>query len=206
VIGNDLVYLPAWKRRSGNRLQRFRAKVFNPSECAFIQDAKDAFLAEALLWSAKEAAYKIWLKNSRKPAFNPLNFQVSPQAFSAKGPNPTQGTIKFVDGSLPPHHYNSQYALNFLFTQSVSQPTEKVAQTFLPSRLQNLWHRHQSWAIHKTALNIPVAATKNQYLELSLSHDHGFFWYVWLVKGRQLSRSRRLTMPKNKTYLKTSYF
>lgn len=76
MIGNDLVYLPTWPKREGGRLQRFRTKVFTEAEREFITLAENPHLAEAWLWSCKEAAYKVWFKSSHKREFAPKKFKV----------------------------------------------------------------------------------------------------------------------------------
>lgn len=80
MIGNDLVYLPTWPKREGSRLQRFRTKVFTEAEREFITSTENPHLAEAWLWSCKEAAYKVWFKSNHKREFAPKKFKVETQA------------------------------------------------------------------------------------------------------------------------------
>jgi phosphopantetheinyl transferase (holo-ACP synthase) len=75
VIGNDIVDLKLAAVESNWRRKGFLDKIFTNSEQNYILDAVNSELMVWNLWSRKEAAYKIWNRNSKIRAFNPIQFE-----------------------------------------------------------------------------------------------------------------------------------
>jgi hypothetical protein len=79
MIGNDVVDLrdpdaaPTW------RTPAFDARVFSPAERARIAVSTDAVRERWLIWTAKEAAYKLARKHDDASAFIPRRFEVMPR-------------------------------------------------------------------------------------------------------------------------------
>lgn len=76
MIGNDIVDLKqasidSPKNFKGLRWKRFLNKIFTEEEQGFIEDSKNQFETVWLLWSMKEAAYKIHVRRYEKRTFNP---------------------------------------------------------------------------------------------------------------------------------------
>ncbi len=72
MIGNDLVHIPGWSKPEGNRHQRFLNKLFLPAEQHLLKELP-AF-GEPLLWSMKEAAYKLMFRREAAYRFAPKSF------------------------------------------------------------------------------------------------------------------------------------
>jgi len=81
MIGNDIVDLKQaaidspYSFIEGKRYQRFLYKVFTESEQELILFAKDKYQMVWLLWSIKEAAYKVNVQQFGKRFFNPKRIQ-----------------------------------------------------------------------------------------------------------------------------------
>ena len=79
MIGNDVVDLhdpdatPTW------RTPAFDARVFSPAERAKIAESTDGVRERWLIWTAKEAAYKLARKRDDAAAFIPRRFEVTPR-------------------------------------------------------------------------------------------------------------------------------
>ncbi len=79
MIGNDVVDLrdpdaaPTW------RTPAFDARVFSPAERAKIAESTDGVRERWLIWTAKEAAFKVARKGDDAAAFIPRRFEVTPR-------------------------------------------------------------------------------------------------------------------------------
>ncbi len=74
MIGNDLVYLPGWPKPKADRLTRFRNKLFTSLEISILHDLPD--YGAALLWSVKEAVYKIRYRDRPKAFYAPKAMEI----------------------------------------------------------------------------------------------------------------------------------
>lgn len=63
------MFIPGWSRPNGHRYQRFLNKLFLPDEQEAIQDLPN--FGEPLLWSMKEAAYKLIYRQSATYSYAP---------------------------------------------------------------------------------------------------------------------------------------
>jgi len=199
LIGNDLIYLPDWPQRQGLRLKRFRAKVFTAKELSLIEEAEQPYFIEALLWSVKEAAYKVWLKATHRPAYNPKNFEVQTELSPSGGSQakPTEGLVSFEDGSLSPYPFYSTQENDFLATYVLQQTEQPFSESFWRTKQQCILHQARTWKLQKNTLNIPYAIYQNRYLELSLSHDGGLFWYIWFTEPQPLPTQEFFSQTNN---------
>ena len=75
MIGNDIVDLQLAQSESNWRRKGFLDKIFTNSEQNYILGALNSELMVWNLWSRKEAAYKIWNRNSKIREFNPIQFE-----------------------------------------------------------------------------------------------------------------------------------
>jgi len=71
MIGNDIVDLLKASNDSNWQRPRFLDKVFTEAEQQMILNAKDQSQMVWLLWSMKEAAYKVYVQQFGKRFFNP---------------------------------------------------------------------------------------------------------------------------------------
>lgn len=74
MIGNDIVDRELAAVQSNWQRQGWLEKLFTPTEQQYIQTAADPELTVWILWSRKEAAYKIYHRQTQIRAFNPKYF------------------------------------------------------------------------------------------------------------------------------------
>lgn len=74
MIGNDVVDLNLAKVQSNWRRPNFLKKIFTEDEQIFIAKSQNPDLEVWVLWSRKEAVYKIVNRAERIRKFNPLSF------------------------------------------------------------------------------------------------------------------------------------
>ena len=75
MIGNDVVDLALAKRESNWKRPRFLAKIFTKKEQELIFQADDQDLMVWNLWSRKEAAYKIYNRETGIRGYFPLEIE-----------------------------------------------------------------------------------------------------------------------------------
>jgi phosphopantetheinyl transferase (holo-ACP synthase) len=82
MIGNDIVDLRDDDVRLTERTPAFDSRVFTAGERERIVASPDGIRTRWLMWSAKEAAYKLARKRDRRVRFVPSRFEVDPWAAS----------------------------------------------------------------------------------------------------------------------------
>ena len=75
MIGNDIVDLALAKTESNWQRKGFLNKIFTENEKILIQKSKNQELMVWNLWSRKEAAYKIWNRQTGIRKYNPVQFE-----------------------------------------------------------------------------------------------------------------------------------
>ena len=75
-IGNDLVDLCLPENQAKVQNKRWLNKIFVPAEQHLIEQATEPNTMAWLLWSCKESAYKVAIKQGMLPNYRPLNFVV----------------------------------------------------------------------------------------------------------------------------------
>ncbi|MBC9932216.1 4'-phosphopantetheinyl transferase family protein [Chitinophaga qingshengii] len=76
MIGNDVVDLSLAATESNWRRRGYLDKVFSPEEQQLIAEATDPDMMVWMLWSAKEAAYKMVHRATRRRTYAPQRYQV----------------------------------------------------------------------------------------------------------------------------------
>lgn len=75
MIGNDIVDLALAKKDSNWRRRGFLDKIFTTTEQTLIKDTQDQDLMVWNLWSRKEAAYKIYNRETGIRAYIPIQLE-----------------------------------------------------------------------------------------------------------------------------------
>lgn len=75
MIGNDIIDLSLADAESNWQRKGFLEKQFTIKEREIILDAKNSFEMVWLLWSMKESAYKIWVRENEKRIFAPKKLE-----------------------------------------------------------------------------------------------------------------------------------
>lgn len=76
MIGNDVIDLELAAVENNWRRRGYLDKLFSPAEQQLIGQATDQDRMVWLLWSAKEAAYKIIHRDNRQRIYAPLKYEV----------------------------------------------------------------------------------------------------------------------------------
>ncbi|WP_313265744.1 4'-phosphopantetheinyl transferase superfamily protein [Sphingobacterium sp.] len=77
MIGNDIVDLVQSKKDSNWRRRGFINKIFSENEQLLIANSDDQEIVVWLLWSMKEAAYKIWNRETGSRKYAPIKLLCS---------------------------------------------------------------------------------------------------------------------------------
>jgi len=80
MLGNDIVDLNLAKEQSNWKRKGYLSKIFNEKERALICSTEEADLMVWLLWSMKEAAYKIYNRKTGIREFAPTKLLCTVQA------------------------------------------------------------------------------------------------------------------------------
>ncbi|SJZ60010.1 4'-phosphopantetheinyl transferase superfamily protein [Chitinophaga eiseniae] len=94
MIGNDVVDLQLAAVESNWRRKGYLHKIFSPEEQLLIGQATDPDRMVWLLWSAKEAAYKIIHRDTRQRIYAPLQYRVQLSGADA-------GMVQYQDRQYP---------------------------------------------------------------------------------------------------------
>jgi phosphopantetheinyl transferase (holo-ACP synthase) len=82
MIGNDIIDLELATAQSNWKRKGFLGKIFTVSEQNLIAEAQNAELMVWILWSRKEASYKIFNRQTNLRLYNPLDFECSAMVVS----------------------------------------------------------------------------------------------------------------------------
>lgn len=77
MLGNDVVDLELAKRQCNWRRQGYLPKLFSLAEQGMIKDATNSDQAVWLMWSMKEAVYKILNRKNGQRSYQPIAFNCS---------------------------------------------------------------------------------------------------------------------------------
>ena len=106
MIGNDVIDIDLARTESNWKRKGFLDKIFTFSEQLQIQNAQNQELMVWGLWSRKEAAYKIFNRETNIRLYNPLQFECSEMEFSQgiySGSVASKGTVYFTKTEITPH-------------------------------------------------------------------------------------------------------
>lgn len=84
MLGNDIIDLRKAGQDSNWRRKGYLEKVFTPAEQLLIRQAADATIMVWLLWSMKEAAYKIYNRQTQIRTYAPLKFICTLRCFEGQ--------------------------------------------------------------------------------------------------------------------------
>jgi len=106
VIGNDVIDIDLAKTESNWKRKGFLDKIFTFSEQLQIHHAENHELMVWSLWSRKEAAYKIFNRETTIRLYNPLQFECSEMKFSEgiySGSVTNKGIVYFTKTEITPN-------------------------------------------------------------------------------------------------------
>ena len=156
MIGNDIVDLALAKKQSNWRRKGYLEKIFTQQEQHLINNTQNPNLMVWNLWSRKEAAYKIYNRETGIRAFIPLKLECSYESENI-------GTV-----SCRGFEYFTKTVLSedFVYTISVSQQDffNKIAAIVIEDKINKI-------------NGIPFLENQNSSFKsvVSITH-HGRFW------------------------------
>jgi phosphopantetheinyl transferase (holo-ACP synthase) len=124
MIGNDVVDLILAKKESNWKRRGFLDKIFTADEQQLIASATDSEIMVWTLWTMKEAAYKIYNRESGIRAFIPLKIQCAVDIYTSRH----QGIVTIDDKQ---YITRSGISKDFIHTIAVVDPKHlKKVQVF----------------------------------------------------------------------------
>jgi phosphopantetheinyl transferase (holo-ACP synthase) len=118
VIGNDIIDLALAKKESNWQRKGFIEKIFTTSEQLLIFNADEPEIMVWNLWSQKEAAYKIYNRQTQIRAYIPLKLE----CFDLKIIDNCQyGKVRCFDQI---YFTKTQITLDYIYTDAVINPND----------------------------------------------------------------------------------
>lgn len=177
MIGNDIVDFNQAKKDSNWKRPRFLDKVFTESEQHLIFTSKDKNKTVWLLWSMKEAAYKIYVQHYGKRFFNPKKLECT-FISSEKGMVNIENNICFTTSFLT-ENYVYTVATSNEYTRfksdffNLENSNYKIQSATLKKEfLKSVSIENNSLQIKKNAVGVPQLFYKNQVIQHSFSLTH----------------------------------
>lgn len=187
MIGNDVVDFGRALDESNWHRKGYLRKLFNNEEQLLIANSADPDVMVWLLWTMKEASYKIQFRRRHLRSFQPKKFICSSILIHG---NSAEGEVSYEG-----RHYFSRSVLdeNFVHTLSREQPDGFNEITVLLERdfsgsydelLKN--NQLQDYCIIKNEYNIPTLLNRitGERFWLSISHHGRFLSLVYLSANK----------------------
>ena len=190
MIGNDIVDLKIAAKESNWKRPRFLNKVFTTDEHELIANASNQHQTVWLLWSMKEAAYKIYVQQSGIRFFNPLKLACNFDSTS-KGIVTIENTTFFTTSVFSEKHIYtiavSKILQNYHSTcLKIDNSSAIVQSDTLKNRILETISKDKSLNINylhirKNEVGIPEVFFMNTKLSIhvSLTHSGNFCGYVY---------------------------
>jgi len=179
MIGNDIVDLQHTLKVSDWQRPRFLDKVFTKAEQTIIFSSKNTTQTVWLLWSMKEAAYKLYVQEFGRRFFNPKTFQCELQSL-------TRGKVVTKQSNyITISEYNTEYIHTIATKHSkdsatfsifnTNKPTYKFQSRFIKQKLLNHLSKgaeNNTLNIIKDKLGVPQVFNGKEKLPISFSLSH----------------------------------
>ncbi|QPH39538.1 4'-phosphopantetheinyl transferase family protein [Pedobacter endophyticus] len=183
MLGNDVVDLALARNQSNWRRPNYLTKIFSANEQKLVYEAENPDVVVWLLWSMKEAAYKVVNRKTGQRLYNPLAFAC---AFNL-GKNHCHGTVRFGDECFATESSITSEAVHTLCVQKdISfKDVRIVFGANRPDYRQVFNENHNHLRLAKNADRLPEIydLISNVRHPASVSH-HGR--YLWLAYPSQM--------------------
>lgn len=113
MIGNDIVDLVLAQQQSNWQRKGFLDKIFTKEEQLLIFESQKPTIMVWNLWSRKEAAYKIYNRQTQKRVFNPIEL-VCEDTDLEIGKVICKGVVYFVKSEITDHYIYTEAVLDKL--------------------------------------------------------------------------------------------
>ncbi len=118
MIGNDIVDLELAAAQSNWQRPGFLAKIFTDFEQQLIAGSQNPELTVWMLWSRKEAAYKIFNRQTNLRLYNPLDFECSAMVIAVGF---YYGTVSCKNGQ---YYTKTEVTTAFVHTIATTNPDD----------------------------------------------------------------------------------
>lgn len=175
MIGNDIVDLHASRQESNWQRKGWLQKLFAPEEQAIIQQSGDQESMVWLLWTMKEAAYKIFNRHQPEPFYAPDAFCCT---LTDASPNTATGMVTYKQFV---YDTKSTFEEHYIHTVAIAANTR-------PSIHISITDNNGSLAIpanlklHKNEHSIPYLqhTINSNTFDASLSHHGSYLALAYL--------------------------
>ncbi|MDW5289527.1 4'-phosphopantetheinyl transferase superfamily protein [Formosa sp. PL04] len=190
MIGNDIVDLKHTAVGRNWECPRFLEKVFTEKEEALIFSSENRHQTVWLLWSMKEAAYKIYVQEFKKCFFNPKRLACE-LIHENKGIVKIDDIEYFTESTLTEDYVYTiakQNTIQEVYTsvyktkkEGYKIQSDKLKQRFLKSISKRKGLTFQALKVEKTAIGIPhiFYASKQLSIPFSLTHCGRFSGFAY---------------------------
>ena len=187
MIGNDIVDLKQATKDSNWKRPRFLDKVFTVEEQQLITEVEEQHQQVWLLWSMKEAAYKVHVQQFGKRFFNPKKL-VCDLITLEKGSVTIDTETYFTQSTITEDYVYTVATLEF--SKTFKSECFQIKNSNYKAQSINLRQRFfeflpmetSSLKIRKNKVGVPQLVQKNTSLNLSfsLTHHGRFSGYAYL--------------------------
>ena len=171
MIGNDIVDMQQAKRESNWKRKGYLNKIYSEAEQDIIFYSSNPDQMVWILWSMKEAVYKVINRETTHRFYNPEALECNIEHF---GKNQIKGAVTYKG-----HQFKTITSCSELFVHTISTKNWKdveVINSF--SEMAS----YSSFPIQKDLFGVPfIYDNHNQQIPVSVSH-HGNFTRVVLIK------------------------
>lgn len=188
MIGNDIVDLRQASRESNWRRKGYVDKLFTHHEQQLIHHATNPDRMVWLLWSMKESAYKLAVRQTKDRVFAPVKLECS---LTESAEETAEGYVLYGEGYQTRSLITSRYIATVAFAINTSPAYSQVITPFDTTDYQNhsdllrqkikhhsaalLQTSEQKIHIDKDRLGVPVLTTgASTTIPISISH-HGYY-------------------------------
>ncbi len=166
MIGNDIIDLQLAKTQNNWQRPGFLEKQFTDKEIRLIYESKDPFHLVWRLWSMKEAAYKIVVRQYKKRFFAPKKLECT--VFSD-----TAGEVLFEDESFQVRtESTTEYIYSVTGDSSFSWLNIQSKLDFFKEVERKFGYSSTQLNIKKNKLGIPKLFNDNEQVSSSLTKTH----------------------------------
>lgn len=159
MIGNDVVDLNFARNESNWQRIGFLDKIFTKNEQLLLNNSGNKELAVWILWSRKEAAYKIWNRETRIRKYNPKQFECLDVDLKI-GKVKFESNIYFTKTEITNDFVHSVSVLNLLDFDNIE---------VLESSIKTIKHDNIPYIINKNLEKKPISRSHHGKFEFVVS-------------------------------------
>jgi len=190
-IGNDIINLNDDYISEKLKNKSWIKKCFNLEEVEYIFDSANPKLTLWQLWSCKESAYKIYVKNKNKRFLNAQKLQISNLNKGSAYQVNCQEMIFYTRSTITSKYIHTTSCDKFLDTDIIQKQVyhfpdielkegSRMLKRLLISKLDKLYGKE---AIHleKNSFGVPKIFPSDINVDISFSHDEPYYAFAFVA-------------------------